>query len=145
MTGGLRGSQFTGAMHLAGIPRAAFPAPTADPPGSPWTAADLDGIPSVGLEGHRNNQAGLTSLRKLRGDCHKLGKRGACTATHIPRQAPTCPAVELPGHLSSSTQHRHHKAPKGRLLDSLTQAGVLDLLGFVLSGVDRQNPFIFNP
>jgi mono/diheme cytochrome c family protein len=145
MSGRLPGSLFIGAMLLAGLPHAALAAPTEDPPGRPWTTADFGGVLSVGLEGHRNYQAGLTNFRKLCAHCHALGKHGGGTATDLTRQALTYTPEELLGHLLSSSQHRQHRAPKGGLLDSLTQAGVLDLLAFVLSGAAPQSPFFFNP
>lgn len=135
----------TGALLLA----AALPSPPAAPAEEPaprhWTLADFGGVLSVGLEGHRNYQTGLAYYRNLCAGCHALGNHGDGPATDLTRHGLTYTPEELLGHLLSDSKHSKHAPPKRGLIDSLTQAGVLDLLAFVLSGADPKSPFFFNP
>lgn len=110
-----------------------------------WTLADFGGVLSVGLEGHRNYPNGLAHYRTLCAHCHTLGRHGSGGAPDLTRRCLTYTPEELLGHILSTSKHLTNAAPKRGLLDSLTQAGVLDLLSFVLSGADPQSPFFFNP
>lgn len=115
------------------------------PPRRHWTLADFGGVLSVGLEGHRNFQTGLAHYRSVCAACHAMGEHGDGPATDLTRRALSYTPEELLGHILSDSKHAKHAPPKRGLIDSLTQAGVLDLLAFVLSGADPKSPFFFNP
>jgi mono/diheme cytochrome c family protein len=110
-----------------------------------WTQADFGGVLSVGLEGHRDYKSGLRQYRSLCAACHTLGKHGDGSAPDLTRRALTYSPEELLDHLLSSAKHRPAAKTGAGLLDTLPQAGVLDLLAFVLSGADPQSPFFLNP
>jgi mono/diheme cytochrome c family protein len=141
----LRPSLLVGVILLAEATPASVAAPAEESRSGRWTLADFGGVLSVGLEGHRTYRNGLEHYRTLCANCHALGKHGDGTAPDLTRPALTYTPEELLGHLVSASKHRDNKAPKSGLLDSLTQAGVLDLLAFVLSGADPQSPFFFKP
>jgi mono/diheme cytochrome c family protein len=92
-------------------------APNIPPATHRWTLADFGGVLSVGLEGHRNYEAGLRLYRAHCGNCHTIGRHG----------------------------DRPSKTTGNGPLDPLPQAAVLDLLAFVLSGADPKSPFFFQP
>lgn len=136
----------SGALLLFAAALAAPPtAPAEEPARRHWTPADFGGVLSVGLEGHRDFQAGLLHYRTLCGGCHTLGKHGDGQAPDLTRRALGYTPEELLGHILSDSKHANHASPRHGLVDSLTQAGVLDLLAFVLSGADSKSPFFFNP
>jgi mono/diheme cytochrome c family protein len=120
-------------------------APNIPPATHRWTLADFGGVLSVGLEGHRNYEAGLRLYRAHCGNCHTLGKHGDGSASDLTRRALTYSPEELLNHLLDPAKHRPSKATQGGLLDPLPQAAVLDILAFVLSGADPKSPFFFQP
>jgi hypothetical protein len=130
---------------LAGAILSEVAAPAAEPPLRHWTQADFGGVLSVGLEGHRDYQSGLGHYRSLCGGCHTLGKHGDGSAPDLTRRSLTYSPEELLDHLLSPSKHRPAAKTGAGLLDALPQAGVLDLLAFVLSGADPQSPFFLNP
>jgi mono/diheme cytochrome c family protein len=145
MNRALRRSLWTGALLLALAPGWLPAAPSETPARKHWRLADFGGVLSVGLEGHRNFQEGLVHYRTLCAGCHALGKYGEGTAPELTRRALTYTPEELLGHILSDSKHANDAPLKHGLIDSLTQAGVLDLLAFVLSGADPKSPFFFNP
>lgn len=140
-----RSPRLAGAAFLAGAFFCALSATDAEPPRGSWTLADFGGVLSVGLEGHRNYQAGLRRYNGLCARCHTLGKHGGGAAPDLTRRALTYSPEELLGHLLSNSKHPPTKGTQGGLLDPLSQADVLDLLAFVLSGADPQSPFFLHP
>lgn len=130
---------------LAGFALYATAGLAAEPPPRRWTQADFGGVLSVGLEGHRDYQSGLRQYRALCAGCHTLGKHGDGSAPDLTRRSLTYSPEELLDHLLSNSKHRPATGTGAGLLDTLPQAGVLDLLAFVLSGADPKSPFFFNP
>jgi hypothetical protein len=116
-----------------------------EPPPRRWTQADFGGVLSVGLEGHRDYHSGLRQYRALCAACHTLGKHGDGSAPDLTRRSLTYSPEELLDHLLSPVKHRPATKTGLGLLDPLSQAGVLDLLAFVLSGADPRSPFFLNP
>jgi mono/diheme cytochrome c family protein len=133
------------ALLLAGAFLSSLGAPAAEPPQRRWTQADFGGVLSVGLEGHRDYAAGARHYSARCAGCHTLGKHGDGPAPDLTRRALTYAPEELLGHLLSTSKHRPATAAGTGLLDTLPQAGVLDLLAFVLSGADPQSPFFLHP
>ena len=134
-----------GALLLAGAMPSAIPTPAPEPPARRWTQADFGGVLSVGLEGHRDFPAGLRHYRGRCAGCHTLGRHGDGPAPDLTRRALTYAPEELLGHLLSTAKHKPTAGTGAGLLDTLPQAGVLDLLAFVLSGADPQSPFFLQP
>ena len=130
---------------LAGVSLCGFASPAADPPQRRWTQADFGGVLSVGLEGHRDYKRGLRHYTALCAGCHTLGKHGDGSAPDLTLSALTYSPEELLGHLLSTSKHRRNPKTATGLLDILPQAGVLDLLAFVLAGADPQSPFFLHP
>jgi mono/diheme cytochrome c family protein len=130
---------------LAGASLSAVASPAAEQPQRPWTQADFGGVLSVGLEGHRDYAAGLRHYRARCSGCHTLGRHGDGPAPDLTRRALTYSPEELLGHLLSTSKHLPTAGKAAGLLDTLPQAGVLDLLAFVLSGADPQSPFFLHP
>ena len=130
---------------LAGAMLSAFASPAAEPPQRRWTQADFGGVLSVGLEGHRDYPAGLRHYRSRCAACHTLGRHGDGPAPDLTRRALIYAPEELLGHLLSTSKHKPAAGTGAGLLDTLPQAGVLDLLAFVLSGADPQSPFFLQP
>jgi mono/diheme cytochrome c family protein len=145
MSKGSRRGLLGSAALLAGALLSAFGAPASEPPPKRWTQADFGGVLSVGLEGHRDYPAGLRHYRARCAGCHTLGRHGDGPAPDLTRRALTYAPEELLGHLLSTSTHRPATAAGAGLLDTLPQAGVLDLLAFVLSGADPQSPFFLHP
>jgi mono/diheme cytochrome c family protein len=130
---------------LAGFALCGIVGSAAEPPPRRWTQADFGGVLSVGLEGHRDYQIGLRHYRALCAGCHTLGKHGDGAAPDLTRRSLTYSPEELLDHLLSPSKHRPSTKTGAGLLDALPQAGVLDLLAFILSGADPQSPFFLNP
>ncbi len=103
---------------------------------------DFGGVLSVGLEGHRNFASGREAYQTLCSKCHPFKGMPSGNATDLTRRALTYTPEELLGHILAPTAHPAR--PEG-LLDVLSQARVLDLLAFVLSGADADSPFFFTP
>ena len=120
-------------------------APNIPPATHRWTLADFGGVLSVGLEGHRNYEAGLRLYRAHCGNCHTMGRHGDGPASDLTRRALTYSPEELLGQLLDPSKHRPSMTTGGGPLDPLPQAAVLDLLAFVLSGADPKSPFFFQP
>ncbi len=119
------------------LPRAGFAAPQ-----KRWTQADFGGVLSVGLEGHRNFLQGRTLFLDYCAKCHKIGVLGGGDAADLTRRALTYTPEELLDHL---LEPKAHPAKSSGSLDHLSQAQVLDLLAFVLSGADAKSSFFFTP
>ena len=134
-----------GALLLAEAMLWALASHAAEPPARRWTQADFGGVLSVGLEGHRDFPAGLRHYRGRCAGCHTLGRHGDGPAPDLTRRALTYAPEELLGHLLSTAKHKPAAGTGAGLLDTLPQAGVLDLLAFVLSGADPQSPFFLQP
>ena len=107
-----------------------------------WKAEDFGGVLSVGLEGHRNFDAGQTLYLRACGVCHRLGTHGGGDALDLSRRSLLYTPEEL---LVSVLNRTKHPASSDGLLDRLKQEQVLDLLAFVLSGADAKSPLFFHP
>jgi mono/diheme cytochrome c family protein len=140
-----RNQRLAGTAFLAGAFFCALPAASAEPPRGRWTQADFGGVLSVGLEGHRDYQTGLRRYNGLCAECHTLGKHGRGAAPDLTRRALTYTPEELLEHLLANPKHLPPRPRQGTLLDPLSQADVLDLLAFVLSGADPKSPFFLHP
>jgi mono/diheme cytochrome c family protein len=113
-------------------------------PGEPprrWTLADFGGVLSVGLEGHRDFASGQRLFSNQCARCHKLGELGGGAARDLSRRSLTYTPEELLAHILSPEVH---PAKLNGLLDAVSQAGVLDLLAFILSGADSKHSFFFH-
>lgn len=107
-----------------------------------WTLEDFGGVLSVGLEGHRNFEAGRRIFASHCAGCHQLKSIGGGSARDLSRLSLTYSPEELLGHIFSF--NAHPRKPNG-LLDDLSQEAVLDLLAFILSGADSHSPLFFHP
>ena len=107
-----------------------------------WKVEDFGGVLSVGLEGHRSFSEGRKHFASLCSKCHSFNGMPGGESVDLSRLALTYTPEELLGHVLDG--RKHTIKPNGPI-DFLSQAAVLDLLAFVLSGADAKSSFFFNP
>jgi hypothetical protein len=107
-----------------------------------WTIGDFGGVLSVGLEGYRDFSVGKAKYKAACAECHALGPFSGGDASNLTRRALTYTPEELLGHLLNPAIHEPRPLNS---LNGFTQAELLDLLAFVLSGADAQSPFFYRP
>lgn len=103
--------------------------------------ADFGGVLSIGLEGHRSFKNGVAVFHSAKcAGCHRFGSFGKGDAPNL-----TFPAKHnTPEQLLSPILNAQPHFEKGAgLTDSLSQAQILDLLAFLISGADPTSHLFF--